>query len=608
MNRLGAMVAEMFRFDRAPGPSEWCEKNLTLPRVMSPNGHGPFSLHSRPWARPILDQWHAESGTRKVDVAIAVQMAKTTTMCAGICYRMVHGPAPTMVVGGMSADFAKREISEKRLHPLINASDPLRMLKPSNPDRFKLTSMEMAYAPILVTGAGSDTNLAGSTQGIVCIDEAAKIEHQDSSDAPEAHPIRLAEDRTKDYLGTEFIWKSSTPNSPHHIFWKDVQSGTFTHFYVPCPHCGEYFPFEFESRKNGERQTGGETAQTADQASPDAVYRSVVWSPDARNADGTWDEGKVRDTAHYVCPHCGGPIRDGDKPRMLQAFEEKDHNPRADRSHRSYRVPGFYSPRRTFADMALGFLRRGDLFNTGLQIYYNHELALPWEEVDVRIKDDEVWDCRATGDIAYTRGTVPKQPGLLFAGADWGQNQTHWVVGMIDRQENIWVIDWGTTLALGDLLKLKAQWQYARAEKPETKISPTFGFCDSGDHTEEVYKMCARSGGFWWPSKGSHAESGVINRTQLKLFPTLSLYTYVDKVAKDDLYDRRIHRKQGSRLFLPADVDADFVLGLCGQQRLDKGVRSQWKKVTHDHYGDCVKLLVAMNWNLTAGSKVPENF
>jgi len=598
MSRLGILVADHFRFARPPQPSEWAESNLRIPAKMSPGNPGPFSLNSRPWARPILDTWHPESGVRKCDVAIAVQMAKTTNMIVGICYRMMHAPVPVMIVGGMSADFAKREISKKRLHPIINENEILRNLKPHDHHLFGNGEMMMAYGPILVTGAGSDTNLAGSTQGIVAIDEASKIEQQNSSESPEAHPIRLAEDRTKDFLGQEFVWKSSTPNSPNHVFWQDVEAGTFTHFYVPCPHCGEYFRFEFESRKKEGLASPSQMADTMEEAKP-AEYRSVVWAPEARNGDGTWSEEKVRETTRYICPHNGCEIRDQDKPAMLEAFEEKDENPNADRSHRSFRVPSFYSPKRRFSDLAMGFLQRGDLFTTGLQQFYNHELALPWTDIDLRLKDEDLWACKAEGDLAYVRGTVPGLPGRLFAGSDVGQSETHWVVGMIDREENIWVVDYGTVLTIDDLKKECRQWRYARAAKPKQKMSPTAGLVDSGDFTSDVYKMCQTSGGFWWPAKGSAAQSGEWGKSRLDKYRGLVLYTYVDKVAKDELYDLRIHRKQGRRIYFPSDVTVDLIDGLRGQERIDKGMQARWKKVRNDHYGDALKLLMVMSWILS---------
>lgn len=597
MSKLVPLAAPFFRFDRPPPVAEWCEGNLVIPRKMSPGAPGKLSLSSRPWARPILETWHPESGVRSCTVAVAVQMAKTTMMVLGSSYRMVHGPVPQMLVGGMSEKFARRELSEKRLHPLINGNEVLSRLKPHDRNLFRNLEMQMAYAPVLVTGAGSDTNLAGSTQGIVAIDECAKIEHHGiQGETAEAHPIRLAEDRTKDFLGQEFRWKSSTPNTVNHVFWQDVLAGTFTHFWFPCPHCGEWFAWEFESRRSDDEWlTPGELGETAGEARPD-IYRSVVWSPDARNADGTWDEGKVKESAHYVCPSNGCRITDAERLGMLDLFEEKHHNEKASMANRSFRAPSFLSPRRRFGDLAWAFLQRGDLFSTGLQVFFNHELALPWEDIDVRVKDEAIWECCAEGEIAYTRGTVPKAEGMLFAGADWGQNEVHWVVGLIDRGGNIWVVDWGTVLGLTDLLRERTEWRYARAAAPDRPMRPMAGMVDSGDNTIEVYQMCQRSAGFWWPAKGSGAESGHWNMTRLDKYRPLSLYTYVDKVAKDDLYEARIFRKRGRRLWLPSDADAELVAGLSGQQRNDKGVRAKWKKVKDDHYGDAIKLILLQSW------------
>lgn len=604
MNRWPGMVAPFFRFDRAPGVTEWAERNLVIPREMSPRSPGPFSTDGRPWAREMLEPWHPESGVEKFDAAAGVQIFKTTAIAIGVGYRMVHAPVPVMIVGGSSTDFAKREISKKRLHPLINENEVLRRLKPHDANLFGLTEMMMAFAPILVTGAGSDTNLAGSTQGIVAIDEAAKIVQESNTQAQEAHPIRLAEDRTKDFLGSRFLFKCSTPNSPTHLFWQDVQAGSFRHLFVPCPHCGDFFPFEFESRKGTEVASAAQLGETMDDAKP-TEYRSVVWSPAARNADGTWDEEKVRETTRYICPHNGCEIKDEHKPAMLRAYEAKDLNPKAPKSHRSIRIPSIYSPQRRFSDWAMGFLNRGDLFSTGLQVFFNHELAKPWSDIDLRLKDEEIWSCKAEGDIAYVRGMLPAKKGILYAGADIGQAASHWVVALVDFEGNIWVIDWGTVLSLDDLLKERLKWVYHRAGKPEAKLRPMVGLVDSGDFTSEVYKMCQRSGRFWWPSKGSNAGSGEWSQTKLAAYQGLTLYTYVDKVAKDELYDLRIQRKQGRRLFLPADVTSDLIDGLRGQERINKGIRAQWKDVREDHYGDAIKLVQTISW-VFSNERIPQ--
>jgi hypothetical protein len=163
------------------------------------------------------------------------------------------------------------------------------------------------------------------------------------------------------------------------------------------------------------------------------------------------------------------------------------------------------------------------------------------------------------------------------------------------------VVDWGTVLTIDDLLKERPKWSYARAGALDRKMSPRTALCDSGDFTSEVYKMCQRSGGFFWPSKGSEATSGEWGQSVLSAYKGLLLYTYVDKVAKDELYDLRIQRKRGRRVFFPADATTDLIDGLRGQERIDKGMRARWKKVREDHYGDCLKLLQVISWIFSNG-------
>jgi hypothetical protein len=335
----------------------------------------------------------------------------------------------------------------------------------------------------------------------------------------------------------------------------------------------------------------------------------VIWSPDARNAEGQWLAEKVIETARYICPANGCEITDRHKAAMIDRYEEKRLNENAATTDRSFRIPSFYSPQIRFGDMANKFLERGDLFNTGLQAFNNSWLAKPWEKLLVNIKDEDVWACRATGDLAYLKGTIPVKPARIVIAADPGQAQTHWAAGIIDHSDNVWVIDWGTVLGIDDLLKLAPQLQWPLRGAPDSRYRLEFGLCDSGDWTEKVYNMCARSNGFWWPSKGSDASFGGWNKSQVKTHPRLVLYTYVDKTAKDDLYDFRIKQRKTPGLYLPTDAGPDLIHGLSGQQRSASGLQERWKKIAWDHYGDCVKKIVVQSWVFrslrTGGASAP---
>lgn len=582
------MIREDLRFDVQPEVVAWLEANIVLPPEMSPKSPGPFRTHKRPFMRPVLECWHPNSGVRQCTFTGAAQDAgKTTALTLGAGYRIAHSPMPMMLMGPTERWTIEKLVTE-RMHPLINANRLLSIHKPFNSDLFKNQFMAMSGGAINVVGANSSTSLAGGTKGIVAIDEAAKIEHVTREDAPEAHPILNALERTKEFRGIDFQWMSGTPNTAHHIFWTTYLAGDQTLMYVPCPHCGEYFAFEFEQRRGTKDLVVTEEHQ--EQAKPDH-YRSLVWSPDARNKSGGWDEEKILKTARYICPHNGCEITDAEKPEMIQKYEERRTNLNAPKTHRSFRVNGFYGPNTRFGDIAVKFTQKGDLLTTGLQAFYNSWLALPWTTLDYNIKDEHILALKGT----YPAKTLPFKPAVLLLTADPGEKLTHWTVTAVRSDGTLFLIDWGTLLSSAELLSADfLKHRIYPIEGTGEKLMPQLGYIDSGYLTETQYDICAASGGLYWPTKGSDARHGSWAETSASSRPGLKLYTYSDLQIKNELYGSRVAKRARPGLVLPIDIDGALILGLSGQQK-DKDSDS-WKKLPNDHYGDCIKLALLGSW------------
>lgn len=566
-------VAQMLRMmlvGHRPAVIEWLERHIVVPKRLSPAGSGPFRSSARPIMKSILRCWHPESGVNDCIVSGGTQLLKTFTLCMGVAYRIVNDPVPMLIVVP-SLDFGKKEIGQRRLQPLIEENEILRAMKPDNHDLFRIDAMDMRGGPISIVGANSPTQLSGRSVGIVAQDEVCKQEHHESEDAPEAHPSILADERTKDFRPAHFHYKSSSPNVETHPFWHEFEKGDQTHFVVPCPDCKKHFSFEF----------------THDAASG---YRSLVWSQAAKDAHGWWDEAMVRNTAHYVCPHCGFAIHDEHKPAMLDAYEEDRRNAKAGAGCRSFRVPSFYSPKITFGDIAWEFVsnQQTGLAALNLQNFWNSWLALPWNAAEKEVKESHILKLRAEGDLAYAKGTVPKAPRLLLMTADPGDTSgTHWMVTALCDNEEIFVVDWGNVLSIEDLNALRRQVHYP-LRGSEKMLVPTRGLCDSGHLPERVYSMCMFSTGFWLPTRGSDASFGTWSETPVRTHPGLPLYTFVDHTLKNELYGRRIAEMAPPRVYLPADASAELVAQLSGQ----KMIGGRWKRLPHDHWGDCLKQAV----------------
>lgn len=580
-----AELLSLFRIEKHPEVVAFLEGNIRLPRKMSPRQPGPFSISQRPYMGPILECWNPNSGVNYCTLAGGTQILKTTILVLGVCYRIKYDPLPMLIVVP-SEKFGQREISHKRLHPLVNENPVLAAEKPADGDLFKNLEMEMNGCHITVSGANSPTALSGASIGILAIDEACKIEHQEREEAPEAHPIELAFERTKDFEELALHYMSSSPNIPGHIFWRKYLAGDQTHFWNPCPHCREHFPFELIFDKNVE-----DYGKLIGRSLP-ADYKSVVWAKDSRDSNGLWIEEKVVETARYICPHNGCEIQDEHKPAMLTAYEQHRHNPNASMNNRSFRVSSFYSPRIKFGRIAWQFLSSlQDFF--GLQSLYNSWLADTYEVTKKEIKEDKILKLKR----AYRRRTIPTKPALLVLTADPGEKQTHWMVTAIMPNGELYVIDWGTVLAIETLLD--PTWLVTLlypVGDGSSSLRPQLGYIDSGDFTTRVYDCCVASGRFYWPTKGSATYTGSWAQTDIKSHPGLKGYSYVDHTAKTDLYGQRIGEGRPPAVNLPVDADHELIAGLSGQKLIASGHRDVWKKLPNDHFGDCLKLALIASW------------
>ena len=553
-----------------PDVVEYLEQNIEFSSRVSPNQPGRFSTLLRPYMRKPLRDYHPESGCSDSTLCWGSQCAKTTVAMGGLAYTLHNNPRNCLYV--MPTEALGRSWSQTRFHPLVDDNPVLAQHKPGNSDQFKALEMLFDRMTMNVVGSNSPANLASRPAALVICDEVCKFARASSE---ESSAMKLAEQRTKTFPSA-LRAKMSTPTTPENEFWIDFLASDQSYYYIPCPNCREHFVFEHS------RET-------------------LVWSPDAKTADGLWDLGKVKESAHYACPFCQFPIKDHHKPGMLLAGDWKATNPSAPASHHGYHLNSFYSPdlQCSFGNMAVRFLQSLNLF--GLQDYYNGWLALPWSDMAVNVKEESILALR---NNEYRFGTIPdflfSKLAYLTLCADPGQNETHWIIAAVCTDGEIAVVDCGTCLAPEDLVGIMKVKTFMAPNGKELRCR--IGLVDSGDFTTRIYDLCHRSGGLLWPSKGSPASFGAWSETALKTHPGLNLYTYVDYTAKLALYVEKVQKRLPPLLHLPADAPAELIHGMSGQQLLEqrtpRGTTKYWKKIRDDHYGDCVKLAMVTYWVL----------
>ena len=583
-----SLVAEVSRHHRnifAPVDTrtvwQWAEDEVALTRRQTETP-GPYSTLLTPYVREPLE---AFSDARVTDLTLCfgTQTAKTTIIMIGACWRMVNNPFPTLWV--MPTENMARSFSENRWQPMVDDCRPLAALKPRNANRYKTLEQQFRNATLTFVGSNSPSSLASRPAGLLLMDETDKF--ADASER-ESSAVALAENRTKSYTNALRV-KTSTPTVPDGEIWTAFLAGDQRYYFVPCPHCGQRQKLEFSQ---------------------------VKWDKEAK-LDGKWNEDAVRASAYYECSSCAGKITDGHKTKMLREGEWRPTNLAASLGHRSYHLNSLYAPWRScgFGELAVKFLRGKDT-PADLQDFNNSTMAVPYAPVDVNVREERVRECRDSS--CHWQEIPPHCNGdklaYLFLGADPGQSQTHWVVCAVSVIGEITPIDCGTVLSPEDLVQFVQEDNPARLRYRDQLENEAFisrGLVDSGYLTERVYNVCYATAPVLWPSKGSDATFGKdpVRYTRLQTPVGLGLYAYIDHDLKTEFYDWKINRRRSPMFRLPINAPEPLIAGLSGQQLMTKktgnGTVQMWRKLPHDHYGDCCKLAL-VGWQILRGHFVQD--
>ena len=323
---------------------EWAEANLVLSERVS-SSPGPYTTILTPYVREPLEDFR-DDRVRTAVLCWGAQTAKTTTILAGLAYKLDMAPVPAMWV--MPNENLARSFSEYRWQPMVDDCQVLSRHKLANTDKYKIMEQHFDKMSLWFFGSNSPANLSSRSVGLLICDETDKFAEASSK---EAGAIQLAEARTRTYPLSLTI-QTSTPTTEFGYIWQAFLRGDQRYYYVPCPFCSEMQIL---------------------------TWPNVKWDTMAKNDAGEWDNEKVRATAYYECPSCKGKITDGHKTKMLRMGKWKAANSNPEPNVKSYHLSGLYSPWETFGKLAVKFLNDKKSI-MGLQDFVNSVLAQPWVE------------------------------------------------------------------------------------------------------------------------------------------------------------------------------------------------------------------------------------
>lgn len=480
--------------------SEWAEKYRMLDSKTSAIP-GPWSNDITPYLVGVMDEFNNYE-TQKIIFVKPTQVGGTEALQNMIGYIVMQDPAPTMIV--YPTEILAKSVSENRLQPMLK-------ITPELAKRFDENSqlLELQFDGMYLTLAGSNSPSGLSSKPIrfVLMDEVDKYP---GSSGKEADPIKLAIERTKTFHDKK-IYITSTPTLKTGHIWKGKESADIEkHYFVPCPHCGEYIELKFSNIRF-----------------PDEEDMSYI------------DRAEF---ATYVCQECGCIITDADKNNMIRHGEWRivRHNTKYVRSV-VFWINTLYSPFVRWADIVKEFLTTKDDPET-FQNFINSWLAEPWEDTKLKTSAELVLE-RQTELPEYI---VPSWAKLLTAGVDVQESSLYWSIRAWGDYLTSQNVAHGQALSFDDIDNvMNAQYMNENGEPMIVNLC----LVDSGDQTDMVYDFCATHSDYALPVKGSsHAQLSnyklsKVNRPDSKAMGiTLVL---VDGGAYKDMIAGRMQRPNG---------------------------------------------------------------
>ncbi|EBU9877399.1 terminase, partial [Salmonella enterica subsp. enterica serovar Livingstone] len=317
-------------------PSKWVEENTYfISGPLRGNRTTLFEFQKEPLDTIINPK------VRKVVLVSSAQLLKTSTLVNASYYLMANNPANMLhasITGQMLKKFKTGNFEQG-----IKASPTLQELvtkktdKTSTNDQYQTECRDGTM--IYYASLGAPSQLRSVTAKYLFLDEISGATETDEGD-----PIALVEQRATTFADS-LIMMSSTPVTPDDPVMVEFNKSDQRHFYVPCPHCGEYHTLEWKNVKF------------------DWV---IVDNGRRKRADP--------ETAKLHCPHCNHAITDVERNRAVTKGYWKADRPEIT-DVVGFQISRLYSPLTTIKKIVQDFADAH--YNFDLRSFYNLSLGLP---------------------------------------------------------------------------------------------------------------------------------------------------------------------------------------------------------------------------------------
>lgn len=438
---------------------EWADKYRILPKETSAEA-GRWSTDRVPYMREPMEKI-GDKTTQQVTMMCSAQVGKTEAI-TNFILRTVDSEPRSMLVIQPTVDMAEM-YSEEKLTPAIKATPKLRgkFFEDKSRDKKNTKLVKTFDGGFLVfIGANAAAPLAGRSVGVVLADE---IDRYPASAGKEGDPLTLATKRAISFFDKKIIMMSTPTLKNASRIEQLFEQGSKAEWALPCPHCGEYQPLEFDNF--------------------------------------------LVESAEMYCKSCGVYANEFEWKEGLLNGKWIHEYP--ERKNKSYHLNAFTSPWVRWTEIAEEWqLAKG---NEALMIvFYNTTLGLPYETAG------DVGDPRKLYDLRENYTAIPDEVEYLSCGVDTQDDRLEYEIKGWGKEEENWGIEKGVILGrpndrkVWDTLELKISKSFVK-ENGKDFLMIAMTFVDSGGHyTDEVYQNCSklRSKGYRiFPIKGVGKDS-----------------------------------------------------------------------------------------------------
>jgi len=533
--------------------SQWAEKYRILDETSSLPGK--WSNAVTPYLVEIMDSFN-DPYIEHINFCKPTQVGGTEALINMIGWIVAQNPSPTMIV--YPTDDLAKDISNDKLQPAFTKSPTLRERFYKNSS--KELNLKFRGMSLYLRGGNSPSKLASKAIKYLMFDE---IDKMGGASKKEASAYSLATERTKTFKYSKKIYTCSTPTLKNNYIWKLHEAADEKrHYFVPCPHCGEYIELK---------------------------WKQVIFDEDDKKEMSIKDRAA---TAIYVCQECACSIEDRLKPAMLRKGEWRDVKGTCIGKPKSvsFWINSLYSIFVNWSDAVKAFLESKD-DTDALQNFINSWLAEPWEDSKLKTSEELVLE-RQTEDEEFV---VPEWAKMLTGGVDVQENCLYWIIrawGDFITSQNICH---GQAFSFEDVEKImNLEYQKLSGEKLVVDLA----LIDSGNNADEVYDFCANNSDWATPCKGSsnpmlsHYKLSKVNKESSKAYG-MNL-VLVDGGKYKDMIAGRMQKENGKGSWMVYQgCDQEYAKQVTAEHKVNvkngNSVRTEWTlKISHadNHYLD----------------------